>query len=170
MCRFVAGWHVLYTMPKHEKKVSIELGRNGYEYYMPVKIIARKWHDRNKYLETPLFQSYLFVKLNHVNDYYESLRIQGVLKYIQFGSELARISEQLIRDIQLTIQFSRDVELNSNEIPEGKRLLIKNGPLTGLECEVVRMNGRDRVLVRLQILKRNLLASFNANSLADISS
>ena len=54
-------WIAVYTKPRHEKTVSNDLYKKGYEVYLPLLREKRKWSDRKKWIEFPLFKSYLFV-------------------------------------------------------------------------------------------------------------
>src|SRR5262245_21380754 len=114
MNKFNAGWYVIYTKPRHEKKVATELSGASINYYLPVKKELRKWHDRNKVVDVPLFQSYIFVCLNNLKDYYEGLKIEGVLHYVRTGKEIARVHEKVIEDIRLVVECGEEVEVSSD--------------------------------------------------------
>lgn len=95
MNTFTTGWYVMYTRPQHEKKVTIRLSELGFSCYLPIRKMLKIWHDRKKYVEEPLFQSYVFVHLNGIEDYYLGQHLPGVLQYVRFGKEVARVSEDL---------------------------------------------------------------------------
>jgi transcription antitermination factor NusG len=56
-------WFAIYTRPRWEKKVHKLLEEKGIECYCPLNKVHRKWSDRIKIVEEPLFKSYVFVKL-----------------------------------------------------------------------------------------------------------
>jgi transcription antitermination factor NusG len=56
-------WHIIQTRPRWEKKVADSLDQKGIKSYCPLKTIKRKWSDRIKTLEEPLFKSCVFVKI-----------------------------------------------------------------------------------------------------------
>ena len=60
-------WIAVYTKPRHEKLVEKELQKKGYEVYLPILRERRKWSDRKKWVDFPLFRSYLFVKVQIKN-------------------------------------------------------------------------------------------------------
>lgn len=157
MSTFTAGWYVIYTRPRHEKKVSVHLSEQGVSCYLPLRKMLKTWHDRKKFVEEPLFQSYVFVYLNGIEDYYLGKQLPGVLQYVRFGRDIARISEDTINCIKLIIENDMDVELSSDHFQQGRKLSIRQGALTGLMCEVVQWENKQRVLVRVQMLQRNLL-------------
>ena len=55
-------WIAVYTKPRHEKTVENELLKKGFEVYLPILKERRKWSDRKKWVEFPLFRSYIFVR------------------------------------------------------------------------------------------------------------
>jgi len=69
MNTFNAGWYVIYTRPRHERKVAAELSIENIEFYLPITRVLRTWHDRKKYIDLPLFQSYIFVHLKNQEEY-----------------------------------------------------------------------------------------------------
>jgi len=56
-------WLAIYSRPRWEKKVSQLLTEKGLESYCPVNKVRRKWSDRVKIVEEPLFKSYVFVRV-----------------------------------------------------------------------------------------------------------
>ena len=59
-----AKWYAIYTRPRWEKKVNHLLQGKGIESYCPLNKVRRKWSDRIKTIEEPLFKSYVFVKID----------------------------------------------------------------------------------------------------------
>ena len=56
-------WFAIYTRPRWEKKVNHLLLQKGIESYCPLNKVRRKWSDRIKTIEEPLFKSYVFVRI-----------------------------------------------------------------------------------------------------------
>ena len=56
------SWFAAYTRPHHEKVAATSLERRGYEILLPSYRTARRWKDRVKQLELPLFPGYVFVR------------------------------------------------------------------------------------------------------------
>jgi transcription antitermination factor NusG len=70
-------WYVLYTKPRWEKKVDKALLQKGIESYCPLNRVKRKWSDRIKTIEEPLFKSYVFVRVEE-KDKTEVRYVDGV--------------------------------------------------------------------------------------------
>ena len=59
--------------------------KNNFEAYLPL-IKAKKWSDRRKWVDLPLFRSYVFVNIEPANSIYVA-KLTGVTM-IRFGTRL----------------------------------------------------------------------------------
>ena len=75
-------WIAVYTKPRHEKTVSNELYKKVMKF-LPLLREKRKWSDRKKWIEFPLFRSYLFVRTDLKNVLF-IVQTPGVVKVIKF--------------------------------------------------------------------------------------
>ena len=91
-------WIAVYTKPRHEKAVSNELYKKGYEVFLPLLKERRKWSDRKKWIEFPLFRSYLFVRTDLKNVLF-IIQTSGVVKVIKFGAKIGIIHDNIIKSI-----------------------------------------------------------------------
>jgi transcription antitermination factor NusG len=168
MSSFNAGWYLIYTKPRHEKKVQNQLFEKKISSFLPTRKILREWSDRKKLVEEPLFPSYIFVYLNDMSDYFAGKEADGSLYYVRSGGVVARVNDDIISSIQLLSNKAKDLEVSTDRFESGTRLLISKGPLTGLICEVVGCGTRQKLLVRVDLLQRNLLVALPEESLAKI--
>ena len=157
MSIFQSGWYVIYTKPRHEKKVHSCLAEKNLNSFLPTKKVLRIWHDRKKYVDEPLFPSYIFIYLNDLNNYYEGINADGSLYYVKTGKEIARINESVVNNIRLVTDGAEEVEVSDKRFQPGEQLYISKGPLTGLSCEVVKSDNKNKLLVRIDLLQRNIL-------------
>lgn len=165
MNHFKTGWYLIYTRPRHERRVCRRLSEMGIGLYLPVRKILKTWCDRKQLIEEPLFPSYIFIYLENIQNYYESLGIDGVCQYVRFGNEIASVSETVINNIRLILEKGGDIEISTGHIQPGQHLLIRKGPLSGLSCEVIEFRGDRKILVRVSLLQRNLIISLRAEYL-----
>jgi transcriptional antiterminator RfaH len=84
MNNFSSAWYVIYTRPRHEKRVVEHLAQLNIETFLPCIVTLRKWHDRKKYLEVPLFPSYVFVYLKTAQEYFDSLNGKKIAHIFRF--------------------------------------------------------------------------------------
>jgi len=56
------SWFAIRVRPKHEKAAALNLGRQGFEEYVPLHRVRRRWSDRVKELDAVLFPGYIFCR------------------------------------------------------------------------------------------------------------
>ncbi|WP_212004690.1 transcription termination/antitermination protein NusG [Chitinophaga sp. HK235] len=165
MSSFNPGWYVLYTRPNRERAIASHLERRAMDFYLPTIRVCKKWSDRKKVVESPLFSSYIFVNLHSSSDYFTSLEIPGTIEYIRFGKQLAGVSESVVKSLRIVVDSKKELLLCRENIATGEPLHITDGPLSGLECEMVQYHGRDKILVRVTLLSRVILVDMPVGSL-----
>lgn len=144
-------------MPRHEKKVNNILGELGMDSLLPTKRILRTLCDRKKFIDEPLFPSYVFVHLKDRRNYFDGIGVTGTLNYVRVGKDLARVNDNVIHNIKLLDRQCLDVEVSDVCYAAGQQLHIKHGALTGLSCEVIEIDNKRKILVRVDLLKRGIL-------------
>ena len=128
-------WFAVYTRPRWEKKVHKLLEEKGIESYCPLNKVHRKWSDRIKLVDEPLFKSYVFVKVNEEEK--TSVRMtQGVVNFIYWLGKPAIIREKEIVTIKKFLNDHHDVEVRSLVIKVGKKVIVQSGILMGKEGTV----------------------------------
>lgn len=157
MSRFNIGWYLIYTMPRHERKVHSRLTELEITSFLPTRKVLRTWHDRKKYVDEPLFPSYIFVYLNDMQNYYDGLDIEGSLYYVKTGKEIARVQDNVVDSIRLAVAHANNIEVSDTYFKPGKKVIISEGPLAGLSCEVIHWYNKQKLLVRVELLQRSLL-------------
>ena len=74
----IKNWFAIYTMPRWEKKVHSRLLRKDIRSWCPMQKVERRWSDRKKIIEDPIFKSYVFVQI-HEEERLTVLQTDGVL-------------------------------------------------------------------------------------------
>ena len=91
--------YALYTKPRWEKKVFRLLTERGMEAYCPLNKVRKKWSDRIKLVEEPLFKSYVFVHTDETGKADVRL-VDGVLNFVYWNGKPAIVREKEINDIR----------------------------------------------------------------------
>jgi len=161
---FNIGWHILYVKSRCEKRVHQSLKDISLESFLPEYKTVKQWSDRKKTIVKPLFPSYVFVNINSSMDFHKALSVQGACTYISFGKEYARVSDKEIDRIKLIVGTNgiTEIETNSNLPKIGEVRTINEGALKGLECEVVKVDNTNKIIVRIESLKQNIMATIPA--------
>jgi transcription antitermination factor NusG len=149
-------WFAVYTKSRSEKKVAALLEERGIEYYLPLIKLLKQWSDRKKWIEEPLFRSYIFVQINE-KQYFEVLQVAGVVKYISFEKKAVPIPPQQIEAIRYFLNEKEPVFDDNQEWKKGQQVEIISGNLTGLAGQLVELNGKHKVSIVIDAVNRSLL-------------
>ena len=147
-------WIAVYTKPKHEKVVKKELLIKGYDVYLPLLKKRRRWSDRKKLVEFPLFKSYLFVH-SKLNESIFILKTPGIVKLIKFGDKIAIVNNDVINSIKLMLNGGYN-PIATDYFLKGDPVYVKDGPLKGLAGEVIRVDNVDRLIIRVEAIQHSL--------------
>ncbi len=104
-----------------------------------------------------------------MKSYYAGMDAPGALYYIRSGKEIARVRESVINNIKLVAIQAKDFEVSDQQFLPGRKLVISKGALTGLSCEVVKVNNKQKLLVRVELLQRIMLLTLPPENLTEIS-
>ena len=159
-------WLAVYTKPRHEKAVEKEFQKKGFEVYLPMLKERRKWSDRKKWVEFPMFRSYVFVRTKIKNTLFV-LQTPGVVKIIKFGDEVTVVRNESIEAIKLMIEGGYNPE-PLNYFIQGDPVEVKDGPLKGLVGEVIRLDKNDRLVVRVDAIQHSVSIQINRGFLKPI--
>jgi len=157
-------WRVIYTKSRQEKKVSNLLTERGIQNYLPTIKTLKQWSDRKKKVEEVLFKSYVFVNLDE-REYYEALKVPGVVKYVSFGGKAATITERQVETIKSTINNEIEFEISADYFKKGDLIKIKRGPLKGANGELVSWSGKKKLLVRINEIGYSLIVHLTPDDL-----
>lgn len=149
-------WYAIYTNPRAEKRTAALLVQRGIRVYLPLLKSLKQWSDRKKWVEEPLFKSYLFVCVSE-REYLEVLQIQGVVKYISFSGKAAIIRDDQIENIKLLLSSESELEISEHSFEKGESVIIKAGPFLGLKGELIETKNAKRFLVRFDQLGKSII-------------
>ena len=155
-----SNWHVLYVRSRHEKKVCNLLNEQSIEAFLPEVKTIKKWSDRKKVVLKPLFPSYVFVNIKSQLEFHNALSMYGACAYIRFGKEYAKVPGKIIDKIKLLVEIEGVTEIETNtELPKiGEIKKITHGSLSGLECEILKVDNANKIIVRIDSLRQNITA------------
>lgn len=160
---YLLQWYVLYTKPRWEKKVAAQLNKKGFEVYCPMNIVRRKWTDRYKVIEDPLFKSYVFIHFD-INEQTRVRLTDGVLNFVYWQGAPAVVKEDEIILIKRFLNDFTDVQATSIELNEGHKVRVKAGLMINHEGLVVDVKNNS-VSVVLETLGYQLTATFDKRNL-----
>ncbi|MBC7874287.1 MAG: UpxY family transcription antiterminator [Ferruginibacter sp.] len=134
--RLGSKWLAVYTRPRWEKKVNQLLIEKGLESYCPLNKVRRKWSDRVKVVEEPLFKSYVFVKVNE-KDRSTVRMTNGAINFVYWNGKPAVIKEKEIIAIRRFLDEYENVEAKAVDLKVNQRVRVTNGTLMDTEGKVL---------------------------------
>ncbi len=160
----IRKWYAVYTKPRWEKKVYRLLQEKGMESYCPLNKVHRKWSDRIKIVEEPLFKSYVFVKVNE--DEKTPVRMtDGVVNFVYWLGKPAIIKDKEIEIIKRFLDEYDNVEVNRLDIAPETKVKIKSGALMDKEGTVLRVL-KNRVEVVIESIGYSLVVYIDKSKVA----
>lgn len=136
------NWLVIYVRPRWEKKVDKLLQEQGIETFCPLKTTENQWADRKKKVSVPLFNGYVFVKIDD-RDLTKVRYTLGVVNYIYFMGKPAVIRESEIEQLKEIVKMYNDLEIiNLSELSVGDKVRIRSGLFYNQEGKVIKVQGK----------------------------
>jgi transcription antitermination factor NusG len=149
-------WYAIQTMPKHERKVAGELRLKGLHTFLPLFPSTRKWSDRSRVLDLPLFPGYVFVHMSAAPETRISvLRTGGVTGFVGVRGMGVPIPENQIAAVESILEK----KLVCSPYPFlnlGQRVRIRGGSLEGIEGILTEIKGDLSLVISVELIQRSL--------------
>jgi transcription antitermination factor NusG len=156
-------WYVLHTLANHEKRVVQHIQQLGIEQFLPLYRSVRRWSDRKKELQLPLFAGYVFVHTT-LGERLRIVQAPGVVQLVSFQGQPAAIAETEIELLRGTLREGVCVEPYPY-LKVGRRVRVHSGPLAGMEGFLAGRKGRLRVVLSLDLIQRSMAAEVGADEI-----
>src|SRR5262249_39330082 len=124
----------------------------GYEEFVPFWRARRRWSDRNKSIDFPLFPGYVFCRFRR-DDRLPLLTIPRVLHIVGIGKFPMPIDETEIAAFKTVVNSGLLFEPQPF-LEAGDRVRVEKGPLAGVEGILVEIRKNCRLVVSITLLKR----------------
>lgn len=150
------SWHAVLTRPRAEKTTAAEICARGLECYLPLVREVHAWSDRRQPVDTPLFPGYLFVRLSSAAEEQLAVqRVSTVARLLGHNNQPEVIPDIEIESVRRVIASGIDFH-RINMLRAGDRVLVRRGPLRGVEGFFERFGRRGRLVVNIEMLARGL--------------
>lgn len=147
-----SGWFVAYVKYCHEKRAASMLQALDVEYYLPIQQVRRKWSDRVKITERMVLPRIIFVRTTL--DYRVEL-LKEVPSMVGYMTIHGAYTPVIVPDHQLELfrfmveNADENVLIETGPLHPGDHVRVKEGPLEGLECDLVEVDNRRCIAVAL---------------------
>ena len=155
----------LYTKPRFEKRVAAKMEELGFEHYLPLQRQLHQWSDRTKWVEIPLFTSYIFARVTAKQEV-PIRNVPGVVMPISFKGEVAVIPDRDIEAIRSLVAHKEQLYVrNAMELRKGAYVRIIGGPLRDMEGYLVSDDTNGNFAVEIHGLNVMLVSEVQADLL-----
>ena len=139
-------WYIVYTRPRLEKKVASHLTKRKIENFLPInskKFVSSK---KTKYLQEPLFESYVFVRTTE-SEWARVRSVEGVVNFVYWKGKPANMSDdeiEIMREFTSNHTNIRIEKIQVNErshesVFEGSKFL-RSGTLLSIKNTFAKAN------------------------------
>lgn len=150
------NWYALHTRARHEKMVAQRLADWGVDTFLPMVTEVRRWSDRKKLVQLPLFGCYMFARFApNRAERLRVLQIDGVLRLVGERGEGSPIPDAQVDAVRILVESA--LPCSSHPFLKiGQRVRIRSGALDGLEGILVSRNGDNTLVISVDALQRSL--------------
>jgi transcription antitermination factor NusG len=155
-------WYALYTKSRAEKQLNEQLIKAGFEAYLPLQRVLKQWSDRKKWVEVPLFRSYIFVHISGA-EYYDVLNVPGAVRFITFEGKAVPIPPQQMEAIRQFVDTKQELPDVDLKLEPGTTINIIAGPMKGISGELIEIMGKKKVRIEIDGLGQSVFLELPAS-------
>jgi transcription antitermination factor NusG len=160
-------WFALQVRSRRESCVADYLRGQGYEWLLPLYKCRRRWSDRIKEVQTPLFPGYLFCRFDP-QDRLPILKTPGVIQIVGVNRTPVAVDEAEISAIQ-TMVAAGVPNQPWPFLQVGEKVRIESGSLCGLEGILLDFKGSHRLVLSISLLQRSVAVEIDSAFVASTS-
>jgi len=157
MCSPSRQWFAVHVCSRHEKVVDRLLSEKGLETFLPL-MVRRSRASARRFREAhiPLFPGYLFSRFHISNeDLYRVRATTGVVDVVKARTIPVPVPDAEIESIRTLLALN--IRCKPSPIfLSGQRVTIREGPLRGLQGEILRRKNRRLFVVKITLIRRML--------------
>lgn len=150
----VRRWYVAYCKLFHERKTAENLQKMGIRSFVPVREEIHQWSQRKKKVLKVLIPQMIFIYATH-KERLEALTLPAISHYMVLRGEHtpAIIPDDQMKRFMFMVDYSEaTIEMFTSPLEVGQLVKVIKGPLSGLEGELIEIEGKSKVVVRLDLL------------------
>jgi transcription antitermination factor NusG len=160
-------WYALTVRPQHEKAVADQLRAKALEGYLPLYRARRRWSDRTKTVEFPLFSRYVFCRFSF-EQRLRVLQTPSVTSIVGFSGRPCPVGDQEIASIRTMVASGLPMS-PWPFVRVGQRVRVCRGALEGVEGILSREKSGYRVVVNVELLNRAVAVEIDRELVCAVS-
>ncbi len=162
------SWYAVHTKPQSEGRALENLLRQGYSAYLPRARVELRHARKRLIVLRPLFPRYLFAGLDRSSMLWRPiLSTFGVKDLVRAGGEPAPVPAEVVAALQeREAAGAFDRTARSGTLRLGDLVRVTSGAFEDMIGRLVELREKDRVVVLLDFLGRNVKAEFKADAVS----
>ena len=160
------NWFAVRVRSNFERSTAQSLGSRGIECFLPTYKARRQWSDRIKVMDLPLFSGYVFCHLAE-RRFVPVLETPGVVQVVGTGASPVPVEEHEMAALHRIAGCGRET-VPWPYLSAGRRVRLRAGALKDVEGILAHADGRDRVIVNVELLQRSVAVSVERMDLEPI--
>ncbi len=160
-------WYAAYTNARHEKSVAKQAEERRIDCFLPLYKSVRRWKDRKKVIELPLFPGYVFLHIAF-KDRLQVLQLPGVVQFVSFNGKPAVLPNSDIEGLRSGLARGAGAEPHPY-LKIGRRVRVVGGPMAGAEGILVRRKDKFRVVLSIHLIQRSVAVEVDETEIDPIS-
>lgn len=149
-------WYAVHTRARNERAVSWRLTQQGVTTFLPITTEVRRWSDRKKRIEVPLFSCYVFARLSGASEERLAMyRTEGIFGVVGVRGEGIAIPDEQIEAIRTLVE--QNIACREHPfLKVGQRVRVRGGAMDGVEGVLQACNGDRTLVVSVDAIQRSL--------------
>jgi transcription antitermination factor NusG len=157
------SWFALRVRSRSEIAVSSLLTQKGFESYAPTYSDVRKYSDRTRNFQAPLFPGYVFCRFDPA-DRLTIVSTPAVQHILSTGGRLASIALEEIDSVRRAAAVS--TARPHPYLSIGQKVRVQSGALCGVEGFLVSRKGGQRLVISADLLQRAISVELDSYQIA----
>jgi transcription antitermination factor NusG len=153
-------WFALRVRRRRENSVASHLSAKGYELFLPLYTCTKRWSDRIRKVERPLFPGYLFCRFDPGNRL-PVLKTPWLLQIVGFSQIPVPIDDEEIGAIRILVASGAGPE-PWPYLKTGERVRIRSGPLRGVVGLLTQYHENRKLVVSVTLLQRSVAVKIDS--------
>jgi len=147
-------WFALQVRSQRENFVADQLSGKGYELFLPLYSCRKRWSDRIKNVQLPLFPGYLFCRFDPYNRL-PILKTPWLLRIVGFNHIPSPVDDEELDSVRALVASGAAAQ-QWPFVGVGEKVRIESGPLRGVTGILTQIKGNHKLIVSITLLQRSV--------------
>ncbi|MCZ6481234.1 MAG: UpxY family transcription antiterminator [candidate division NC10 bacterium] len=146
------AWYAIRTRSRHEKLVHQQLDSRRVEAFLPLVERRRRWKDRWKNVDFPLFPGYCFARFPY-QDRLSVVTAVGVVQILGINGIAIPVPDHEIEAVRQLVTCTLPFDPHPY-LKEGMEVEVVRGSLAGVRGILIRKGARARLVVAISLIQQ----------------